>query len=450
MPADAKTRKRSAVDALRTVAEEVGLPQSRRRPDLTLAEIERLHAEVVQASNAAQKSKADAALSEYKGTDVVHLPVLAPAAGSVGTAAEGMQDVGQFRLRCSSCLFTYNNPRFSELDKDSLWQRFVHFVRSRPFVKEWTATMEHSLKSKTAGRVHLHVFVEFAKAIDWTSVVKMAFDGGLPNASPTVARGRDQRLVVDQGHFYAWAWKVGTVYVQSSGYEPWVDYPVKGLWLDDLWAQHKLDHGKYMEYAAASRVGFLTRLKQAQALQDREREAHFQEQQRIVADRLSRQQCQFNADVIDALKPWIAQYGTELPRYMFLVIRGVSRAGKSTLAKSLGRRPFVQTVQSAAAPDLKAFSRETHDYILFDNVNDMDFVLSSRALFQANVDIHTLGESRTGMYAYKVWLWRIPLVVTVDDSATWNPREPWIHANCHDLYLDRPCYSAAASVSPPA
>ena len=180
----------------------------------------------------------------------------------------------------------------------------------------------------------------------------MAFDGGLPNASPTVARGLNLRVVVDQGHFYAWAWKVGTVYVETSGYVPWVDYPVKGHWLDDLWAQHKLDHDKYIEYAAAARIGFLTRLKQAQALQEREREARFQEQQRIVADRLSRQQCEFNPDVLAALKPWMQQYGTELPRYKFLVIRGVSRAGKSTLAKSLGRRPFVQTVQSAVAPDL--------------------------------------------------------------------------------------------------
>ena len=126
------------------------------------------------------------------------------------------------------------------------------------------------------------------------------------------------------------------------------------------------------------------------------------------------------------------------------MIRGVSRAGKSTLAKALGKRPFVQTVQSAVAPDLKGFCRRTHDYILFDNVNHMDFVLAHRALFQANVDFHTLGDSKTGMYAYKVWLWRIPIVVTVDDSATWKPDEPWIKANCIDIYLKRPCFRSSA------
>ena len=453
MPADGKTRKRLAVDALRNIAEDVGMPQSRRRPDLSLAEFEALYVQVVEACTPAQTRKADVAWSEYKGPSAVQLPVLVPAgpcdaAGPVAPAAE--EDAGHFRLRCSSCLFTYNSPRFGDMDKETLWQTFLGFVRSRPFVSQWTATMEHSLQSTMEGRLHLHVFVEFTKAIDWASVTKMVFDGGSPNASPTVARGRDQRAVVDQGHFYVWAWKVGTVFVQSSGHEPWVDYAVKGHWLDDLWAQHKLDHEKYIDYAAAARIGFIMRLKQAQALQEREREARVQVQQRLVADRLSRQQCRFSPEVLDALKPWMEQYATELPRYKFLVIRGVSRAGKSTLAKALGRRAFVQTVQSALAPDLKGFSRDTHDYILFDNVNNMDFVLASRALFQANVDFHTLGESRTAMYAYKVWLWRVPLVVTVDDSATWNPGEAWIHANSHDVYLHGPCYLADDSAPAPA
>ena len=76
-----------------------------------------------------------------------------------------------------------------------------------------------------------------------------------------------------------------------------------------------------------------------------------------------------------------------------------------------------QTVQSAPASDLKEFQREEHGYILFDNVNHMDFVLNERALFQSNNDIHTLGSSRTGIYSYLVWLFQMPLVVTVDLSA---------------------------------
>ena len=35
-------------------------------------------------------------------------------------------------------------------------------------------------------------------------------------------------------------------------------------------------------------------------------------------------------------------------------------------------------------------------WLLFDNVNDMSFVLHSRAMFQAKNDVHTLGDSKTG------------------------------------------------------
>ena len=51
-----------------------------------------------------------------------------------------------------------------------------------------------------------------------------------------------------------------------------------------------------------------------------------------------------------------------------------------------------------------------------------------------------LGDSRTGVYSYEVWLWRVPIVVTVDLSAAWNPAEPWIQANSLHVFLDRGCW----------
>ena len=54
----------------------------------------------------------------------------------------------------------------------------------------------------------------------------------------------------------------------------------------------------------------------------------------------------------------------------------------------------------------------------------------------SNNDIHTLGDSRTGCYSYDVWLWRVPIVVTVDMSAEWDQHEPWIEANAIHVVLD--------------
>ena len=127
-------------------------------------------------------------------------------------------------------------------------------------------------------------------------------------------------------------------------------------------------------------------------------------------------------------------------RYQFLVIRGGSCSGKSTLAKALGEifgfgQVFTQTVQDAPAPDLAKYDAQKHGFLLFDNVNSHTVVLDSRALFQANSDVHTLGVSRTFMYSYSVWLWKVPIVVTVDDSAEWDSTEPWITENAMEVLL---------------
>ena len=260
------------------------------------------------------------------------------------------------------------------------------------------------------------------------------------------------RTVKDQGHFYAWAWKEGTLKVATSGYEPWVDYAVKGLWIDQLWSEHKLNHSVYLEYAERVRIGFLMRQKQVEAVQSRERARALRDKRAAIALKLAPLQKSFKGEVVARLVPWaqqysIGQHGGQLqPRYKFLVLRGASRTGKSTLGKSLayqfqwGGMPFVQTVQSATDPDLRNYDPAFHSYILFDNVNDMRFVLDQRALFQSNNDVHTLGESKTGMYSYDVWLFQIPLVVTVDMSAKWDPEEPWIKENCVDVMLTGPSW----------
>jgi hypothetical protein len=59
-------------------------------------------------------------------------------------------------------------------------------------------------------------------------------------------------------------------------------------------------------------------------------------------------------------------------------------------------------------------------------------------LLEANNDFHTLGESKTGMYSYQVWLWRIPIVVTIEDNADWDSAEPWISENMSGVNLTGP------------
>lgn len=187
------------------------------------------------------------------------------------------------------------------------------------------------------------------------------------------------------------------------------------------------------------------RLRQVECVEEHERKNAFQSQQQLAQQALNALLRPFKPEVVDALRGWATQYDSQKMRYKFLVLRGGSQTGKSTLAKALGQvfnwpRPFVQTVQSAEAPDLKQYNREEHGYIVFDNVNHMDFVFNERALFQANNDLHTLAGSRAGMYAYSVWLFAVPLVVTVDLTAEWDSTEIWLADNMFELALEGPCF----------
>ena len=466
MEPNAKSRKRTAVGQLKQLAEEIGVVAVRGRgaSDMNKAEFLQAHQVVAaSASTPEHRSRAEHALQLYLG-DGVALPILptvpalpheasqasggsapAPSEADGDSDSEEGADKG-FRLRSKSCLLTWNSLKFSSVALEWLWSTFLTWLSGLSFIWRWIATAEESLNSKDNGRLHLHAFVEFVTTPDWTSLDKVRFLDTSPNCSPTKARGDNVQTVRDQGHFYCYANKLGTLKVETSQYVPWRDYLVKGHWIDDLWSRHKLSHTVYLEYAANVRLGFVTRCRQVEALREREKASQLVLQREQVARLLAPLQKSFKTSVLQRLKPWADQYQTILPRFKFLVFRGASRTGKSTLARSLGVAmnlgggPFIQTVQSATAPDLRTYNKDTHNYLVFDNVNDKKFVLDYRAMFQANNDIHTLGDSKTGMYSYDVWLWRVPMVLTIDMSADWDANELWIKDNSFDVVLDGPSW----------
>ena len=69
--------------------------------------------------------------------------------------------------------------------------------------------------------------------------------------------------------------------------------------------------------------------------------------------------------------------------------------------------------------------------LILDNLVDWSLVLKFRALLQANVDLHVLGESATGMYAYSMFLWGIPVCVTLDMDVDCEPlrTSDWLKTN---------------------
>ena len=60
---------------------------------------------------------------------------------------------------------------------------------------------------------------------------------------------------------------------------------------------------------------------------------------------------------------------------------------------------------------------------MLDNLVEWSFVLKFRTLLQANVDMHMLGESATSIYSYSVFLWAVPVCITLDSDVDCAPFE---------------------------
>ena len=64
------------------------------------------------------------------------------------------------------------------------------------------------------------------------------------------------------------------------------------------------------------------------------------------------------------------------------------------------------------------------------------FITSNRKCLQAGEDICTIQQSVCNLYARRVWLWRVPVVVTMDSDANFSMQHSnWVQENCVHLAL---------------
>ncbi|MEC9336332.1 MAG: hypothetical protein VYC68_02405, partial [Candidatus Thermoplasmatota archaeon] len=296
------------------------------------------------------------------------------------------------------------------------------FVRNfSPRMVRWTATMERSEQSTipilpggVPERVHLHAFFEFADRVDWSSRSRMRFNWVCPDIQACHARGRDSKAARDQGHFYVYAPKIGTIFVASSSYEPFTNYRVNGRWLDTLWSWGKLTHEQYEDLAIRVRLGAQRRVGQKRFIEEHERQQAQRARQAEVEEALAplRRPPRYFAAVDD----WLRSFDVLHDRYSVLVIRGPSRIGKTTFARSLLSTPYMHIVKDADEPNLRGFDPRRHTGIVLDQVSNAKFCIENRGILQSNNYTHTLAQTQGHTCSYDICVHGVPIIVTLDED----------------------------------
>eukprot|EP00973_Karenia_brevis_P083196 11537077-Karenia_brevis.AAC.1 len=77
------------------------------------------------------------------------------------------------------------------------------------------------------------------------------------------------------------------------------------------------------------------------------------------------------------------------------------------------------------------------------------FIVNNKKALQAHVDGAELGQSPTQQYAYNVFLWRTPLIITTNNfnltSLAAVDRE-WVEANCYAVCIAEPVWDSRQNI----
>ena len=220
------------------------------------------------------------------------------------------------------------------------------------------------------------------------------------------------KMAAMHGIWYVHLRKKGTLESATNCF-PFRDYLPQGEWLRGQWMWHKLEHDEYMEMSLKIRKGHGTRKRECVDVQNDEGELQ------LKLEKLKARQ-----EVYAQMPPLTSFYEVELfhkaqfnnrqVRYKALVYDGPSGTGKSVRGALLydPKSVFIVDCQNAAVPDLRGLSRQKHSAVVLDEVPGVDFALKNKRLLMSHIDGCKLGQSATQMFAYNVWWWRKPVIMT--------------------------------------
>jgi hypothetical protein len=335
-----------------------------------------------------------------------------------------------FRIQSVAVLLTYQ--KFEDFGKWSKFTKFIKVHLKEWGVKLWCATME----TNADGSYHLHLCAQFHNAKE-RNAETFSFEEMRPNASANDSLGegwcrKKMQDSINRCMFYVWANKIGTartddgtLCVDGNCHPAWVEegsnkYVVSGRWLDKLLRSYKLSLDVYEEYIYKAMDGIVFRKKNLDVIRAHQDE---DEERREIAARVVEIRSDPNVYTpfkpVPEVQPWLDTFKTTALRYPVLLVHGASHTGKTEWASSLFERPLKLSVgsQSYFPEGMREFSRKKFDAVILDDVRDLTFVREHQEKLQGKYDVQVpFAPTAGGTCAYKRDLYRVPFVLTVNDS----------------------------------
>eukprot|EP00973_Karenia_brevis_P073980 10281659-Karenia_brevis.AAC.1 len=156
-----------------------------------------------------------------------------------------------FELKACAFMTTYNS---CDLTPHS-WSDFRLFQETlcRSLgARAWSACLEESLHATGHGRHHCHGYLMWSDGVGFRSrsLDPLYFQGIRPRVDLCIVRRTSSHTAACHGLWYVWLKKDGTLN-SDTNYLPIQHYTPQPQWLQNLYRDKKISHGRYLQLSAA-------------------------------------------------------------------------------------------------------------------------------------------------------------------------------------------------------
>ena len=123
--------------------------------------------------------------------------------------------------------------------------------------------------------------------------------------------------------------------------------------------------------------------------------------------------------IVQQVLLWLKEFKEDALRYAILVVIGQSLVGKTEWAESLFSHALKLEIGTLTQfPNkMRSFDRSMHDGVVLDDIRDLKFVSDNQDKLQGKYSsLSEFGTTTGGTCAYQKWLFRIPVVITINFS----------------------------------